>query len=120
MTRRLRALLAAAALLAVTTTDNRADTLTKRDGKTFEGRVVAETADSVTFESESGGITLRQRISRANIRSIQRQVVEGPGYCAIPFAGDVGRQIKADDLRAALNEARRGGAEYVVLVIDSP
>jgi membrane-bound serine protease (ClpP class) len=122
MTRRLRAILAAAAtaaLLAVTT-DNRADTLIKKDGKTFEGRVVAESADSVTFESNAGGITLRQKVSRANIRSIERQVVEGPGYCRIPFVGDVGRQIKADDLRAALNEARRGGAEYVILVIDSP
>jgi membrane-bound serine protease (ClpP class) len=123
MTRRLRALLAAtaaAALLAVTTTDNRADTLTKKDGKTFEGRVVAETADSVTFESNSGGITLRQRISRANIRSIRKQVVEGPGYCVIPIKGMIGNEVTAAAFQAALDEARRAGAEYVILQIDSP
>jgi hypothetical protein len=121
MTRRSRALLATAAVLVATaTTDNRADTLTRKDGATFEGRVVAESADAVTFESNAGGITLRQKIARGQIRSIERVVVEGPGYCRVPFVGDVGGRIKADDLRAALGEARRSGAEYVILVIDSP
>ena len=119
MTGRLRALLAVAALL-LAATNNRADTLTKTDGKRLEGRVVTESADTVTFESNAGGVTLRQKVARRQIRSIEKRVIEGPGYCKIPFVGDVGRQIKADDLRAALAEARRAGATYVILVIDSP
>src|SRR4051794_41761254 len=102
MTRRtLRRALCAAmlAVLAAAGTDNRADTLIKKDGKQFDGRVVEETPTHVTFESSSGGVTLRQRVSRANIRSLEKQVVEGPGYCVIPIAGAIGDQVTAAAFR---------------------
>jgi ATP-dependent protease ClpP protease subunit len=119
--RPLIATLAAAFACLLAATDNCAfaDTLRKKDDSTFEG-VVAENGDSVTFESSSGGITLRQKIARAQIRSLEREVRQGPGYCAIPITGEIGVEVTADDLKAALAEARRSGAQYVILVIDSP
>jgi membrane-bound serine protease (ClpP class) len=115
-------LIVAALACWIAATDNcaRADTLRKKDGVTLEGRVVAENADSITFESSSGGITLRQKIARAQIKSLEREVRQGPGYCAIPLTGEIGAEVTADDLQASLAEARRGGAQYVILVIDSP
>src|SRR5436305_1678449 len=80
----------------------------------------SESPTHVTFESDSGGITLRMRVARAQIRSIERQVVEGTGYCVIPLCGAIGDQVTAAALKAALAEARRAGAEYVILQIDSP
>src|SRR5258706_5017454 len=97
-----------------------ADTLEKKDGSVMQGRVIAETPDAVTFEVSNGGITFRQRIPRAQVRAVQREVLEGPGFCTIPLIGDIGPEVKADDFRDALAAARRGGAQYVVLVIDSP
>src|SRR5258706_9489593 len=97
-----------------------ADTLEKKDGSVLQGRVIAETSDIVTFEVSSGGITFRQRIPRAQVRAVQRDVREGPGFCTIPLIGEIGAEVKADDFRDALAAARRGGAQYVVLVIDSP
>ena len=41
------------------------DTLEKNNGQKFDGRVIAETADNVTFEVTSGGITFTQRVPRA-------------------------------------------------------
>ena len=109
---------AAAAVLAIATAAA-ADTLQKTDGTTLEGKVVAQTADTVTFEMNEGGVTLRQRIARSKIRSIQVDAHEGVGYCTIPLCGDIGTEVKAADLKRALDEARRSGAQYVILVIDS-
>jgi ATP-dependent protease ClpP protease subunit len=110
----------AAATVLFTTMPSIADTLQKTDGSVLEGKVVGQTADVVTFESSQGGITLRQRIARSKVRSIQVEAREGVGYCTIPLCGDIGTEVKAADLKKALGEARRNGAEYVILVIDSP
>lgn len=123
MTRRtLRRALGAALLTALVAvgTDNRADTLTKKDGKQIDGRIVEETSTHITMESDSGGITLRVRVAKTQIRSIERRVVEGTGYCVIPLSGTIGDQVTAAALQAALDTARRAGAEYVILQIDSP
>lgn len=95
------------------------DTLVKTNGQKFDGRVIAETADNVTFEVVSGGITFTQRVPRAQIRKLEREVREGPGYCAIPLMGDVGVEITAKALERALGEARRYKPRYIILVIDS-
>jgi membrane-bound serine protease (ClpP class) len=112
--------LSAAAIVLLITVPCAADTLQKTDGSVLEGKVVAQTADVVTFEMNEGGITLRQRIPRSKVRSIQVAAREGVGYCAIPLCGDIGTEVKAADLKKALDEARRGDAQYVILVIDSP
>lgn len=110
----------ATCLAAAASQSARADTVEKLDGSIIEGRVVAETPDAVTVESNSGGITLRQKIARARIRAVRKDVLEGPGYCTIPLIGEIGRDVLADDLNTAIAEARRTGAQYVILVIDSP
>src|SRR5215211_614309 len=98
----------------------RADVLVKADGSTLKGKVVAEQKDSVTFESYSGGITLRQKFNRSQVKEIRREVKEGPGYCPLPIVGVIGEDVLARDVDAGIAEARRTGPKYVVLVIDSP
>jgi len=98
----------------------RADTLERTNGQRLDGRVLAETADTVTFEVNSAGISFTQRIPRAQIRSIAREVREGPGYCAIPLIGDIGVEVTASALRQSLAEARRYRPQYIILVINSP
>lgn len=58
--------------------------LTLHDGSTFVGRVVAETADAITFETTGG---LRLDVERARVRSLQRvegRVVDGTFWRADP------------------------------------
>src|SRR3954452_13926031 len=102
MTHRSFRAFAASLALAALATDNHADTLTKKDGRQFDGRVVAESPTYVTFESNDGGITLRQRVARTQIRSHERQVLEGTWYCTIPLSGGIGDQVTAAALQAAV------------------
>jgi ClpP class serine protease len=96
------------------------DQLVKNDGSTLTGKVVAEQKDTVTFETYSGGMTLRQKIARAQIKSIARDVREGPGYCVLPVVGRIGKDVLARDLEAGLRAARQSNSKYIVLVINSP
>src|SRR3954451_10161468 len=98
----------------------RGDELVKADGSVLKGKLVAEQKDSVTFESHSGGITLRQKIARSHVKSITREAKEGPGYCPLPIVGVIGQDVLSRDLEAGIREARRSNPKYVVLVIDSP
>ncbi|MFI5378944.1 MAG: hypothetical protein ACHRHE_06595 [Tepidisphaerales bacterium] len=97
-----------------------ADELRQKDGTVLRGRVISEQADSVTFETSSHGITVRERIPRAQIAAVVRDVAEGPGFCLVPIAGEIGVDVTADVLRTALDEARQAKARYVILVLDSP
>ncbi|HYO09996.1 MAG TPA: ATP-dependent Clp protease proteolytic subunit [Tepidisphaeraceae bacterium] len=96
------------------------DEILKKDGTRLTGTVVAETAEAVTIETVSGGITLRQKVARAQVAAVRRAAREGPGYCAIPIDGAIGDDVTADALDAAIRAARTAKARYVVLVIDSP
>ena len=97
-----------------------ADAIVKTDGSRLEGRVISEDANAVTFETQSGGITMKQKIARAKIRSIEREVREGPGYCAIPLIGGIGEEVTFEAFESALKAARAARPRFVVLVIDSP
>src|SRR6185503_11580035 len=94
----------AAAFLLSSALIARADTLEKTSGQRLDGRVIAETTDTVTFEVVSGGITFTQKVPRAQIKSLQREIRLGPGYCAIPLIGEVGIEITAKEFKAALAE----------------
>ena len=98
----------------------RADRIERTDGRVLEGRIVEETKDAVTIEARAGELMFRQRVSRANIRSLKREVREGPGYCVIPIEGAIGVEVTADALKKALADARQSGASIVILSIDSP
>src|SRR5688572_27941545 len=84
----------------------RADTLERVDGRVFEGRVVAETPDGVTFETISAGITMRQRVPRAQVRAVRRESREGVGYCVVPLEGQIGGDVSAEAFGKALDAAR--------------
>ena len=96
-----------------------ADTLEKTNGQKLDGRVLAETADNVTFEVNSGGISFTQRIPRGQIRKLEREVKEGPGYCGIPLIGEIGVEVTAMALKSSLMEARKYKPDYIILVINS-
>src|SRR2546421_7985288 len=96
-----------------------ADTLEKTNGEKLDGRVLAETADNVTFEVNSGGISFTQRIPRGQIRKLEREVREGPGYCGIPLIGEIGVEVTAMALKSSLMEARKYKPDYIILVINS-
>lgn len=97
-----------------------ADTLTKTNGQTMNGRVISEEKDVVVFESNLGGLVMRQRVPRGQIRDLQKEVREGPGYVALPIVGEIGVEVTAESLKRAIAEARRHKAQYIVLSIDSP
>jgi hypothetical protein len=96
-----------------------ADRIEKTDGRVLEGRIVDESKDALTVESRAGDLMVRQKISKANIRSFKREVREGPGYCIIPIEGTIGVEVTPDALRRALAEAKASGATIVILSIDS-
>ncbi|MGN6368449.1 MAG: hypothetical protein ACTHN5_09330 [Phycisphaerae bacterium] len=98
----------------------RGDTLVKKDGTALEGRVIAQDAKTVTFEANFEGLIVRQQVARSQIKSLQQEVVKGPGYCVIPMKGEVGVGITAESVKGALNMARDDGARYVILDFDSP
>ena len=98
-----------------------ADTITKINGAVIEGRIVAERPDAVVIESESQGMTFRQTVKRAAIRTMQRdKAAAGPAYCPVPISGVIGSDVTAEALLVGFNEARATHSEYVILVIDSP
>ena len=95
------------------------DRVVKNDGRVLEGRIVDESRDALTIETRAGDLMVRQKISRANIRSVQKEVREGPGYCVIPIEGTIGVEVTPDALRRALAQAKASGATIVILSIDS-
>lgn len=97
-----------------------AETIEKTDGTTIEARIISEAADALTIETSIGGITMRQRLPRKQIKSIRRIVKQGPGYCIIPLEGMIGREVTADALEAALAEARKLKASIIILTVNSP
>jgi membrane-bound serine protease (ClpP class) len=107
-------------LLAASPLALAADRIERKDGRVLEGRIVDESKDSITIETRSGELSVRQKVAKSAIRDIQRESREGPGYCVIPIEGVIGLEVKADALRRALLDARRAGANIIVLSIDSP
>src|SRR5687768_11124556 len=114
------ALGALGAAFAFTTIPCLADPLTKTNGQPMNGRVISEEKDVVVFESNLGGLVMRQRVPRGQIKDLQKEVREGPGYVALPIVGEIGVEVTAESLKRAIAEARRHKAQYIVLSIDSP
>src|ERR1051325_2979681 len=98
----MRRLLAVVVVMLIGSIPAWGDTLEKTSGQKLDGRLIPETSETVTFEVNSGGITFTQKLPRAQIRKLERESREGPGYCAIPLIGDVGVEITAKSLIAAL------------------
>ena len=103
-------------LLALSAT---ADQIERTDGRVVKGRIIQETKDEITIEARSGDLMVTQRVKRANIRSIQRDARQGPGYCVIPIEGAIGDQVTPQALRRALADAKELGASIIILQIDS-
>jgi membrane-bound serine protease (ClpP class) len=97
-----------------------ADTLVKTDGTEMVGRVVGEDAQTLTFEQNMEGLVVRTRVAKAQVKTVEKEVVKGPGYCVLPLVGEVGTAITAETFHAAVEMARSEGAQYIVLDVESP
>src|SRR3954454_24866843 len=82
----------------------RADDVFTTDGHKFSGRIVAQDKSGVTLQMSSGGISLRKKFAPAQIKSIAREVREGPVYYPLPIIVGIGREVTADALREAMVE----------------
>jgi membrane-bound ClpP family serine protease len=116
----LPALLAALILFFAASQVAAADRIERKDGRVLEGRIVEESKDSITIETRAGELMVRQRVSKANVRNVEREKREGPGYCVVPIEGVIGVEVTADALRKALLDAKHCGAKIIVLSVDSP
>jgi ATP-dependent protease ClpP protease subunit len=96
------------------------DRVVLENGRTIDGRVVAEDAGSVTIQIELGSSTLTQRYNKSQVRSIARVERLPATYVTLPVVGAIGTDVTAAALRAGFNEARASSPKYVVLAIDSP
>lgn len=114
------ALASSLALLSVLTAPALADTITKTNGETLSGLVVAETNDVVTLQTNFGGIVLQQKIAKKDISSIHKDAIAQNRYCLIPIHGEIGPDVKAKWIAKALDQAAAFNANYIVFDIDSP
>lgn len=118
--------LAAIALYLCFATELHADAVVLNDGRRFDGTYVSETDELIVFDVRSGGATIRAKYKKVNVASIEREIKEGPGYYALPIVGPIGFHegvetfVSAEAFQKALHKVRESGAEYVILVIDTP
>lgn len=102
-----------------------ADTLILNDGRTYEGTVVAEDSEAVTFEAHHRGMRMTMTVPRSDIESLDSIDRTGASYVRLPIRGQIGFSehdehfVTAAGLKKGLEHARQEGAEYVVLSIDS-
>jgi ATP-dependent protease ClpP protease subunit len=99
----------------------RGDEVTLLDGKTFRGEVIAEDARSITLQMDLPGssISLSRQFKKSQVKSVTRPKMVGPAYATLPVDGEIGKEVTAASLQAGFDEAKRAGAKYVVLDIDS-
>jgi len=105
-----------------------ADTLTLTSGRTFEGRLIEQTDETVVFEIQQYGATMRQTYARERVANVVAVKRTGVGIAVLPMVGSIGA-IPDDDTEAcvtaagvdaAMDAARAAGATQAVLLIDSP
>lgn len=126
-------LLAAMVVLAAAANVHLADTVTKTDGTVLTGRIIEENDLWVVLEVDRGTAKLTLPIARRAIRSITRgpeqagpatgpttaSAPAGPGYYPLPLKGEIGIEVKAEFLTAALTDARSRKPDFVVLAFDT-
>jgi Clp protease len=89
-----------------------------RNGVSIDGTVTAEDDQSVIVDVSNTEIAMSRRIDKSAILQWDRPA--GPPYVILPVTGEIGADITAGALRDGFVEAKRLGARYVVLLIDSP
>src|SRR5256885_10148539 len=89
-----------------------ADQVITKDGRSQTGRIVSEDGSGVTLDIQSGGLVMRKKIPAAQIKSISREVRDGPGYYPLPIIGVIGKDVTAEAFRAAIVEVRKHRPEY--------
>ena len=134
------------ALLVVLSGAAWADTLVTTDGRTFEGRLISQTPEKVTFEvrkygikgiitfdaKEVSSVTKTEapqtspipETAEPGVRSLPEPVTptaKVPVYYLLPLHGEVGTQITADLVSKAIEDTRkRNLLSALILEIDSP
>lgn len=115
-----------------------ADTLTLNDGRTFEGRVIAETPEKVTIDAMVSGIRATLAFPTADVKQVDRNELSddffniqasatlvsdpdqtGTPYLVVPVTGSLGQDVLAEGLDTALNFAAQRGVADVVFTVNS-
>src|SRR5258708_2410923 len=97
-----------------------ADQVVLKTGQTYSGEITAEDVQTLTLEMSAPGCTITKRFQKSQLASWPQRSREGPAYVAIPFVGEIGKDITTDALRMGLEKATAAHPRYIVLVIDSP
>src|SRR5437763_15513465 len=79
-----------------------ADRITLQDGRTFEGEVAVEDADTVSLIISQPGRTLTQQFKKSQIKTWDRPVHQRPAYIRIPILGESGRELTGKAVHAGL------------------
>ncbi|MEO0587457.1 MAG: hypothetical protein AAF078_07450 [Planctomycetota bacterium] len=128
----------AAAVCAAAGFAAQGDVVTMKDGRTFEGRIVAEDASSVRIDAMISGIRATMNLERGEIDTVEKAEVDDsffeapeppaaehaeadrPGaYVVIPVKGELGTDVLAAGVSRALRQAAGEGVTRVVFEIDS-
>lgn len=121
-----RLMFLAIALCLYSASRSQADSIVLNDGRRFDGIYISETDEIVVFDVRSGGATIRAKYTKANVAAVERDIKEGPAYYALPIVGPIGfiegeeTFVSAVAFHKALKSVRESGAEYVILVFDTP
>lgn len=122
------------------------DVLIFKDGKVFYGTVVSETATSVRFKGKVAGLDFETDYAKADILQVKRGERKADGaasadpskgastggtgapaasastgthrYYWIELKGELGAQISQTPLREALDDARKNGANTILIEYD--
>jgi len=124
------------------------DTITLRDGRVLEGRIIRQDRSKVVFEMYKYGAKSRIHVPQEDIVKIERGKIDlpepkaekkdavgkiadrpeappvkeadGPTFCVIPLHGEVGKTVVSGLLEDSLKDAARRKVDLVVLDVDSP
>src|ERR1700710_1579481 len=83
-----------------------ADQVVLKTGQTYSGEITAEDAQTLTLEMSAPGCTITKRFQKSQLASWPQRAHEGPAYVAIPFVGEIGKDITTDALRMGLEKAK--------------
>ena len=140
-------LMVAMGMLLVSAEVSSADKIIWKSGNETIGRIVAESNGTVTLVVPRAGGNVRMEVPRSSILAVVKNGQEpkvpaapatgpaptptsGPAagvitaaaektYYPLPIVGEIGKEVKADVLEVALEDALKARPDYIVFYIDS-
>lgn len=116
------------------------DVLIFSDGKVVHGKILKESATTITFRSQVGGLPFETEYQKADILTIKRdQAIEGGGATPaqddaaapveatgakqkvyyIDWVGEFGLDVTQTPIRRTIEDARRQNADVIIIRVDT-